>query len=162
MSTVSVSAAAQPLWFIDNLAHVHIDGEHTAGAYALTELAARRGDMPPLHLHRGDDESFYVLEGEITLFIGDQRITVDAGHAALAPSGIPHTYRVDSEQARWLVINTPAGFEQFVRAASESAPGAELPPPGRPVDPSALAQTAAEYGIEILGPPGTLPSDHRS
>ena len=162
MSTVSPNAAAQPLWFIDNLAYVHIDGERTSEAYSLAELSGRRGDMPPLHVHRRDDETFYVVAGEITLFVGDQQITVSEGQAALAARGVPHAYRVESEQARWLVINSPAGFEQFLRAASEPAPSAELPPPGRPFDPGALAQTAAEYGIEILGPPGMLPGAQQS
>jgi len=53
--------------------------------------------------------------------------------------------------------DSPAGFGQFLRAASDPAPGAELPPAGRPADPAALAEAAAEYGIEILGPPGMLP-----
>jgi hypothetical protein len=57
------------------------------------------------------------------------------------------------------VINSPAGFEQFLRAASEPAPRAELPPAGRHVDPAALATAAADHGIEILGPPGILPAE---
>ena len=162
MSTVSLNTAAQPLWFIDNLALVHIDGEQTGEAYALTELAGRRGDMPPLHVHHRDDETFYVLEGDITLFVGDRQIAAGEGNAAVAPRGVPHAYRVESQHARWLVINNPAGFEQFVRAASEPAPSSELPPPARPLDPATLAQTAAEYGIEILGPPGTLPEGQQS
>ena len=99
-----------------------------------------------------------MLEGELTLFVGDQRRTLTAGQAALAPRGVPHSYRVESAEARVLLVNTPAGFEAFVRAVSEPAPSDELPPPGRPLDPEALARTAAEYGIEILGPPGALPS----
>jgi hypothetical protein len=114
--------------------------------------------MPPLHVHHRDDETFYVLEGELTLFVGDRQIAVSEGHATLAPRSVPHAYRVESEQAGWLVINNPAGFEEFLRAASDPAPSAQLPPPGRPFDPGALAQTAAEYGIEILAPPGTLPT----
>lgn len=162
MSTVLSDTAAQPLWFIDGLARVHIDGEQSAGAYSLVEHSARRHDMPPLHVHHRDDETFYVIEGEMTLFVGDRKIALGKGEAALAPRGVPHVYRVESEQARWLVISTPAGFEQFVRAAAEPAPSDELPPPGRPFDPGALAQVAAEYGIEILGPPGKLPGDGRS
>jgi quercetin dioxygenase-like cupin family protein len=162
MSTASPSTAAQPLWFIDNLASVQIDGEQTGEAYSLLEFSARGGDMPPLHVHRRDDETFYVLEGEMTLFVGDRQIAVSEGQAVLAPRDVPHAYRVESEQARWLVINSPAGFERFVRASGESAPGDELPPPGRPFDPAVLAQTAAEYGIEILGPPGMLPTGAQS
>lgn len=121
-------------------------------------MRKRRGDMPPLHVHRRDDESFYAIEGEVSLFVGDKHMTLRAGQALLAPRGVPHTYRVESEEARSLVLGTPAGFDGFVREVAEPAPGDELPPPGRPVDPAHLAQVAAKYGIEILGPAGTLPA----
>ena len=65
----------------------------------------------------------------------------------LAPRGVPHAYRVGDTPARALVLSSPGGFEAFVRAV------ASLPE----VDPGALAVTATEHGIEILGPPGTLP-----
>jgi quercetin dioxygenase-like cupin family protein len=155
--SAATSTNAQPLWFIDNLAYVHIDGEQSAGAYHLGEVLGRHGDMPPLHVHHRDDETFYVLDGELTLFVGDHTTTLNAGQAALAPRGVPHAYRVESDNARWLVITSPAGFERFVRAIAEPADRDELPPPGRPIDPAPLAQAAAEVGIEVLGPPGSLP-----
>jgi quercetin dioxygenase-like cupin family protein len=158
MTTATLHAKPQPLWFIDNLALVHVDGDQTGGAYGLGEVSGRRGDMPPLHVHHRDDEAFYVLAGELTLFVGEEQITLRAGEAVLAPREIPHVYRVESEQARWLVIGSPAGFEQLVRAAAEPAPEAVMPPTGRPFDPDAFAQLAAQYGVEILGPPGTLPA----
>ena len=162
MSATARTTRSQPLWFIDNLAYVHIDGKQTKGAYHLGEVVGREGDMPPLHVHHRDDETFYVLEGEITLFVGDQQIKLVAGQAALAPRGVPHVYRIESDTARWLVITSPAGFEQFIRAISQPAERDELPPAGRPLDPAALAQAAAEVGIEILGPPGALPeAQHR-
>lgn len=157
MSSSTQVAGPQPLWFIDNLAYVHIDGKQTGDAYSLGEVVGRRGDMPPLHVHHRDDEAFFVLEGEITLFMGDREISVPAGQAGFAPRGIPHVYRVESDVARWLTISNPAGFERFVRAASEPAPSDELPPVGRGADPAELARLAAEEGIEILGPPGTYP-----
>jgi quercetin dioxygenase-like cupin family protein len=158
MST-DLQMSAQPLWFIDNLAYVHIDGEKSGGAYSLSEISAARGSMPPLHVHHRDDETFYLLEGELRLFLGDRQIVLAAGQAALAPRDVPHTYRVESDRARYIVINSPAGFEQFLRDAGEPAPNAELPPPGRPFDPAELARAAAEHGIEILGPPGMLPEE---
>jgi quercetin dioxygenase-like cupin family protein len=157
MST-DLHTSAPPLWFIDNLVYVHLTGEESGGAYSLSELWGARGNMPPLHVHHRDDEAFYVLEGELRLFLGDREIAVAAGQAALAPRGVAHTYRVESDRARWIVINSPAGFEQFLLTASEPAPGDELPPAGRRADPAALADAAAAHGIEILGPPGTLPS----
>jgi quercetin dioxygenase-like cupin family protein len=156
--TNAVHTTAAPLWFIDNLAYVHIKGEQSDGAYSLSELWGARGDMPPLHVHHRDEESFYVLDGELRLFLGERELVLGAGQAALAPREIAHTYRVESDQARWIVINSPAGFEQFLLAASEPAPSDQLPPAGRPADPAALASAAAAHGIEILGPPGALPA----
>ncbi|QPP07846.1 cupin domain-containing protein [Streptomyces bathyalis] len=149
---------AQPLWLNDNLVYVHVGGEQSGGAYSLSETLGARGNMPPLHVHRRNEETFYVLEGEVRLFLGDREVVLTAGRAALAPRGVPHTYRVESERARWLVINSPAGYEEFLRATAEPAPRAELPPAGRRSDPAALAGAAAEQGIDILGPPGTLPT----
>ena len=151
--------SAQPLWFVDNLVYVHVEGEQSGGAFSLHETWGARGNMPPLHVHHRDDETFYLLDGELRLFLGDREIVLAPGRATLAPRGVPHTFRVESDGARWLVINSPAGFEQFVRAASEPAPRAELPPAGGHRDPAELAKAAADQGVEILGPPGMLPAE---
>src|SRR5918992_372628 len=157
MKTAAPPGRTQPLWFIDNLVHIHVDGATSGGALALLDERGRRGDMPPLHVHRRDDETFYVLEGEVTLFVGSEQIVLGPGQSVLAPRDVPHAYRVESEEARWLVITTPAGFDDFVREVAEPAPADELPPGERPVDPAFLAQAVAKAGIEILGPPGALP-----
>jgi mannose-6-phosphate isomerase-like protein (cupin superfamily) len=158
MATAVQVERTQPLWFIDNLVHVHIDGDTTGGALAVCELRGGRGDMPPLHVHRRDDETFYVIEGELSLFVAGEQLLLGAGQAALAPRAVPHSYRVESEQARWLVITSPAGLDAFIREVAEPAAAEELPPAGRPQDPAALGQAAAKVGIEILGPPGALPT----
>jgi quercetin dioxygenase-like cupin family protein len=157
MATALQLERAQPLWFIDNLVHVHVDGDTSGGSFALLEMCGRRGDMPPLHVHERDDETFYVIDGELSLFVGGQQLILGAGQAALARHAVPHAYRVESEDARWLLVTTPAGFESFVREVAEPAAADELPPAGRPHDPAVLAQAAAKVGIEILGPPGALP-----
>jgi mannose-6-phosphate isomerase-like protein (cupin superfamily) len=146
------------VWFIADLVRVHVDGERSSGAFCLVEITKPAGDMPPLHVHHRDDETFYVLEGTLSLFAGDEHHVLTAGQALLAPRGVPHTYRAETD-VRALVIGAPAGFEQFVRTAGAPAPALTLPPEDHPVDPEALARTAAEYGIEILGPPGMLPAD---
>ncbi|MGA2011882.1 MAG: cupin domain-containing protein [Solirubrobacteraceae bacterium] len=157
MSTATTAPSAPPLWFLDNLAYVHVAGDESGESFSLGELVGARGNMPPLHVHHRDDETFYVIAGEVTVFYGDHEVSVGAGQAVLASRNIPHTYRVDSDRARWLIINSPAGFEQFLLQTAAPAPAAELPPQGRPADPQALAQAAGAYGIEILGPPGMLP-----
>ena len=158
MSTHTASAAA-PLWFIDGLVHIHVSGDETAGRYALLENHVPEGDMPPLHVHHEEDEVFHVLEGEVTLFLPGQVFRLATGESFRAPRGIPHTYRVESTTANLLVFCSPARFDGFVRAVSDPAPAEELPPRGRPFDPESFAVTAAEYGIELLGPPGALPED---
>jgi mannose-6-phosphate isomerase-like protein (cupin superfamily) len=149
---------ADAVWFIADLARVHVDGDRSSGAFGLVEMTKPAGDMSPLHVHHHDDETFYVLEGELSLFAGDEHVVLTAGQAFLAPRGVPHTYRAETD-VRSLVIGAPAGFEQFVRAAGSPADALTLPPADHPVDPEALARTAAEYGIEILGPPGMLPTE---
>jgi quercetin dioxygenase-like cupin family protein len=139
------------LWFLRNRVRIHISGLETDGGLALLESTGPAGDHTPLHVHQVDDEGFYVLDGRLTLWAGDDQHVLRAGDSILAPRGVPHTLRVD-EDARWLVTSTPAGFEAFVRAVGTPDPG-PLPTPDE------LARTAAQHGIEILGPPGMLPSE---
>jgi mannose-6-phosphate isomerase-like protein (cupin superfamily) len=63
--TTDPPMSAQPLWFIDNLVYVHVDGEQSSGAFSLSETWGPHGNMPPLHVHHRNDETFYVLEGEL-------------------------------------------------------------------------------------------------
>src|SRR5262249_848580 len=154
---MSTAVATNARWFIQNLAIVHVRGEQTGESWSLVELSGAEGDMPPLHVHRDEDEAFYVLDGELTLFVGDQEMRLTAGGCAGAPRGIANVYRVDSETARWLGIASPT-FERFVTAASTPAEALTLPlgPPAK--SPEELGALAGEHGIEILGPPGALPS----
>ena len=147
----------EPLWFIDNLARVHVRGAETGGRYALVEVCGRRGDMPPLHVHHREDETFYVLDGALSLHVPGRSLELAAGSAFVAPRGVPHAYRVESETVCWLAFCAPAGFDALVLETSEPAERDELPPPGRRHDVAALAAAAARQDIELLGPPGTLP-----
>lgn len=155
MSTTQLSEA---IWFIDNLARIRVSGDETEGRLAVVELTGPHGHMPPLHIHHAEDEAFVVLDGEITLYAGDEAHTLRAGESALGPKGVPHTFRVESETARWMVSCAPAGFDRFV--AEVGQPAAEAVIPKMPVmpDPAAFQAICESYGIELLGPPGTLPS----
>jgi uncharacterized cupin superfamily protein len=113
--------------------------------------------MPPLHLHRRDEELFHVIDGRLTLFLPGEQTELNTGDTIRAPQDVPHTYRVESETARWLVVCQPAGFDTFVRAVSTAAATEELPPADRSHDLGAIAAAAAAEGIELLGPPGALP-----
>jgi quercetin dioxygenase-like cupin family protein len=149
----------EPLWFLGGLATVEIDSDETGGEYSLIEITSAPGRMTPLHVHHRDDEVFFVLEGEIELYVGDEIRALPAGTTIRAPRGIAHTYRVSSQgPARCLVFSSPGGFDRFVRAVSDPAQEPTLPPETYEPDMDRLASAATEAGIEILGPPGTLPS----
>jgi hypothetical protein len=126
--------------------------------YSLVEEEARHESMPPLHVHHGHDEVFYLLRGRMSIHEPGARIDLEAGQAAFAAREVPHTYRVESEDgARWLVATTSRGFADFVAEVSIPATGDGYAPPETLPDPDDVAAAAARAGIELLGPPGALP-----
>jgi len=145
----------EPLWFLGVLATIKSSVQTTDGAVAVVEHLAPQGSGSPLHVHSREDEWFYVIEGELTFWVGGKVSVAPAGSFVFGPKGIPHTFIVSSERARFLLVTEPAGFERFMRAAGEPAQRLEIPPaPSAPPDMGAMTALAAEYGIEILGPPG--------
>jgi len=145
----------EALWFLGVLATIKSSAETSGGAVAVIEHLAPRGAGSPLHVHGREDEWFYVIEGELTLWVGGETIVAPAGSFVFGPKGVPHTFTVSSEQARFLLVTEPAGFERFMRQVGEPAQRLEIPPPAtEPPDVAALTEAAAVFGIEILGPPG--------
>jgi quercetin dioxygenase-like cupin family protein len=125
-------------------------GEQTGGAYGLVETAVPPGSSgPPPHVHPGEEEAFYVLEGEVTILLGDRELAASTGFFMLVPRGTVHTFSNRSDrEARLLVIISPAGFEQAFAEMAEVAPSAQEPP-----DMERLMAIARKYNLEIVGPP---------
>jgi len=145
----------EAIWFLDFLALIKASAETTDGGIAVVEHYAAKGAGSPLHVHHRESESFYVTDGALTVWAGGRSIEATAGSFVYAPRDVPHTFTVTSAEARFLLLTQPAGFEGFMRAFSQPAQTLTLPPPsGRPPDLERLTALAAEYGIEILGPPG--------
>ena len=147
--------AGELRWMGETSTYFLAMGEQTGEMFTLVEEQAKRGESVPLHLHRDDMESFYVLEGDITLYIGDQPgARAGAGSFAHVPGGIVHGFRIESETARYLILTTPR-HGQFYRAITlASRPGGR--PPLESVDGSQIEKAFAEYGVEFVGP---LPAD---
>src|SRR5215471_5658976 len=144
---MSTTLTAPDIWFVGTRARILVSSEETEGRMSVVEVNGPHGDMPPLHVHHTDDEVFHLLDGEMTLYVGAEQIRLGAGQTALAPRGVPHTYRIESaEGARVLVSSSPGGFDRYVAAIGGPAEGPGLPPVPIEPDLEAAAALAAESG----------------
>lgn len=142
----------QAVWFLNQLAVVKATAKQTGNAFGLVELIAPVGPASPYHVHRGEDEAFYVLEGELEFISGERRLTGGPGTYVFLPRNIPHGFRVvGTSPARFLLLITPGGFEEFVVEMGQPASTLTLPAPSAP-DMDRLIKVAAKYRVEILGP----------
>ena len=142
------------LWYVGTLLKVKATGAQTGGKYAPVEEFCSGGFATPWHVQGREDESFLVVDGEATFFVGDEVLQATAGSFVFLPQGIPHAFRVESETAHLLNLITPAGFENFFFDLSVPAQDLVLPPPpDSPPDFGAIAAAAARYECKILGPP---------
>jgi quercetin dioxygenase-like cupin family protein len=152
-------------WWGGGLATIKVTGKETDDLYSIVEVLEPQGAQAPLHLHRKEDEAFYVLEGEMTFHIGEQTIKARPGTFVFGPQNVTHTYTVDSGPAKLLFLLSPPGFEGFVEAISKPANTRTMPPSkpeGRSDEDDTTGGAELEsfpvletrYGCEIVG---TLP-----
>jgi quercetin dioxygenase-like cupin family protein len=127
---------------------VLLRSEQTAAVVSLIHSAMpARATGPRLHQH-DFDETFYVIDGELTFQLGDQLYRAGPGELAFAPRGVPHTFsNLGDHTARYLIVCTPAGFERyFARRAAERdgvdppewalQPSPDVTTLGPPIDPA--------------------------
>ena len=154
-ATVTTAEMHDQLWFLNALVTVRVSCREGGDGVSVMETLAPRGDSPPLHVHRVEDEIFHVLEGEVRFRVADEELRVRAGGTLLAPKGVPHTYLVESERGRWLVVTARGNHERFVRSLSRPAGRDDLPEPspmtGEQRD--ALVAAGREHGLDVVGPP---------
>lgn len=139
-------------WWLGALAVIRATAADTVGAMTVIEVTEPAGAEAPLHVHHREDEAFWVLQGDVTLRIGEMIVQAHAGDYALGPRDVPHAYRVGDAGCRMLFICTPGGFEEVVRAMSEPAGERVVPPPGTAMpDLERIAEVAGAHGVELLG-----------
>jgi steroid delta-isomerase-like uncharacterized protein len=141
---------------------VRATAEMTNGAFGLVENREMPpGFASPYHTHHREDESFYIIEGEVAFVIDGKWQHAGPGTFVFGPREIPHGFKVAGDRpAQMLLQTTPGGFEQFVIEL-----GQPLTDPVAPPDFPRLMETASRYGIDILGPlpeePETSGNGHR-
>lgn len=145
-------------WFLGTRLRVVSDAATTNGQLTVLEQWAPAGFSPPLHVHHREDTALQVLDGEITVAIADSTHRIGPGDFAWLPRDVPHTFRVDSDDAHFLEYATPGGIEAFQIDASEPARGPGLPEPAEP-DIAMLIAAFALHDGQILGPPLQLAAE---
>jgi mannose-6-phosphate isomerase-like protein (cupin superfamily) len=121
---------------------VQVSPDDSGGQFAVGLMKVQPMGGPPLHVHSREDEWFYVLKGELTIQVGDERITAGPGTSVFGPRGVPHTFQnFTGEVVETLVMVNPPAFLDFFAEVS------------RPMQPAEFEDAAAGYGLQFVGPP---------
>jgi quercetin dioxygenase-like cupin family protein len=128
----------------DELLLFQATGEQTGGQFDFLETTAAPEAGPPEHIHYQNDESFYILEGDFLIKIGDHRFQATPGTFCFVPRGIVHTWQnAGTQMGRMLILFTPGGMEGFFQALSQASL----------LDTTQVLPIAQKYHSEIVGPP---------
>ncbi len=156
-SYVLEATEGEALWFAGALVTYKATGAETHGGLTVADVRAPKGADSPRHRHQHEDEAWYVVSGELTFWLGDDVRTVGAGTFVFGPRQVEHRFRVDSAEAHFLLLLTPAGFEDFTRACGWPAAARTMPPaalPERPAD--ALREAVRRHRIDLVPDPPSL------
>lgn len=144
-------------WFaaVGDVYRTLLTGAQTGGAFTLVEIRVQPGGGPPPHIHRREEETFYILEGQVSFWIDGKVLTAGPGDCVFGPRNIPHRFfNASDKPARFLVLASPSGLETFFEGFAQPLAGPDAPVP--PVTPEVIGRllaVAPQFGIEILPPP---------
>ena len=142
------------VWLLGGLYSYKARGRETDNAYSVFEVQGQVAT--PRHFHGREEEGFYVVEGDVTFQVGDELIEGTTGTFAFVPRGVPHAFKIESPEAKLLLLLTPgdAGHEMLFEEMGEPATEHVIPPPPNgPPDAELLAAIASRHGTTIVGPP---------
>lgn len=144
----------QTVWYSGWLMTFLATGEDTQGRFALMEAVGRKGNVPPPHIHHREDETFYVLEGEMTASVGDRTIKAAPGTMVFLPRDVVHSFVIESEHLRMLILTTPAGLEGWYKEFAVPAPAMTLPPAAETPysEIQEMLAVAPKFGLEFVLP----------
>ncbi len=143
------AARQRQYWFFGMLAEIKASAAETGGQYTLVEITAPPGLQTPLHIHYRDVEGFYVLEGSVSIEVGDDTVELGPGQHAYGPRDVPHTFTIGPDGAKMLWVLAPSGFEDFIEEVSVPAEQPTVPP-ASVVPPENAAEIVRRHGMELL------------
>jgi quercetin dioxygenase-like cupin family protein len=153
LTPVHVGPAGGPsLWFLGTLVTIKVDAHQTDGRFSLSEILLPKHAAPPFHTHP-QDETFIIVDGEVSVWLDGVPKRCTAGSVACFPGGVPHSFLVESETARMLVISTPAGIERLYKMLGEPTTDLRLPDDDDYPDEERMEAAFAACEVRYVGPP---------
>ena len=153
--------AAPAYWWLDDLWIVLAEAKDTGGRFSMMEEFLPKDSGPGPHKHTWSDETFYILDGEIAVLIGDEIKTARTGDFLMVPRNTRHAFRVTSETARFLNSYTPASLEACLVEWAMPTTERVLPPKGASPNIEMTPELLSRYGMDMLpGPDPLRPASH--
>lgn len=136
------------LWVLGMLLTLKADSRMTDGAYAVYENVVPPGRGVPLHVHTREDETLYLLDGDLQVVLGEKTQVATTGDFVNMPRGIPHRFQnIGNRAARLLLSFTPGGLEQmFVEIGTPVSASLDKAPEVTPEDIQKARKLAEKYG----------------
>jgi len=139
------SGPPDTIYFFGTRMRILRSGSQTGGSFCLIEVRSPAGNVVPPHRHRRETETIHVLEGGLTCLVEGRCIAVTVGETLSLPMDVPHSLITGETDTRTMLVCTPSGFDDFVRAVGTDAP----------IEPSEttrahVIQVAARFGIEFV------------
>ena len=145
--------AGRRLWIVGDTLTFKATAAETRGSLMAVEVLAAPGGGPPPHVHANEDETFYVLDGEFEILLGDRTMRAGAGAFAFVPRGTLHRFEnVSDTPSRMLIVFTPGGLEGFFFEAGLPVEEGEPAPPLGPEEIERSRAAAVRYGMEVRWP----------
>lgn len=128
-----------------------LSGEQTDGQFCLLENRSDGGTKTPIHVHADDDETVYVIDGQLTAVVNGEARTLSPGESMFLKRGIPHQLmNPGNRPVRYVLIGTPSMFEQFLAEGGRELRKGEVAGPPASADIERLKAAAPRFGITLL------------
>jgi mannose-6-phosphate isomerase-like protein (cupin superfamily) len=128
-----------------------LSGKQTNGQFCLFENMSGATTKTPIHLHAEDDETIYLIEGELTAVVNGEAHQLTAGQCIFLKRGVPHQLaNMSGRSARYILIDTPALFDSFLEEAGHELRQGEVIGPPTPEEIDRLKAASPKFGITLL------------
>ena len=154
--------AGRTIHYAGNLMQWKLEQERSMGFCSVVEVAMRRGEEQPLHVHANEDELYYVLEGELTFYVGNDVFEVAPRDTVFLSRRVPHAFSVSrrSGAARLLLIIWPSNnLRRYFDVMRTPGADAKVPPPAADFPVQEAVAALAPHEVSVLGPGPSLVDD---